>query len=102
VPLFLFHLLEYMDVDYELDIEEINSRWARGYGEDEVWGQLILTARHSTPVAAMLADIGDVSTLTDTIQRCFVTDVADFKAREALGANQAHPDLRRFGLNPPT
>jgi biotin carboxylase len=43
VPLFLFHLLEYMDVDYELDIEEINSRWERGYGEDEVWGQAIIS-----------------------------------------------------------
>ncbi len=42
IPLFLFHLLEYMDVDYELDAEEINSRWERGYGEDEVWGQVIL------------------------------------------------------------
>lgn len=29
MPLFLFHLLEYMDVDYELDIEAINSRWER-------------------------------------------------------------------------
>ena len=43
MPLFLFHLLEYMDVEYELDIEEINSRWERGYGEDEVWGQLIIS-----------------------------------------------------------
>jgi len=42
MPLFLFHLLEYMDVEYELDIEEINSRWERGYGEDEVWGQVII------------------------------------------------------------
>ena len=43
MPLFLFHLLEYMDVEYELGIEEINSRWERGYGEDEVWGQLIIS-----------------------------------------------------------
>jgi biotin carboxylase len=43
MPLFLFHLLEYMNVEYELDIEEINSRWERGYGEDEVWGQVIIT-----------------------------------------------------------
>ena len=43
MPLFLFHLLDYMDVEYELDIEEINTRWERGYGEDEVWGQVILT-----------------------------------------------------------
>jgi len=43
MPLFLFHLLEYMDVEYELDIDGINSRWERGYGETEVWGQVILT-----------------------------------------------------------
>lgn len=42
VPLFLFHLLEFMGVEYELDIDEINSRWERGYGEDEVWGQVII------------------------------------------------------------
>jgi biotin carboxylase len=43
MPLFLFHLLEYMDLDYELEIDEINARWERGYGEDEVWGQLIIS-----------------------------------------------------------
>ncbi|WP_370328636.1 biotin carboxylase [Candidatus Mycobacterium methanotrophicum] len=47
MPLFLFHLLEYMDVEYELDIEEINCRWERGYGEDEVWGQVVLTETSS-------------------------------------------------------
>ena len=30
VPLFLFHLLEYLDVDYEIDVDDINRRWARG------------------------------------------------------------------------
>ncbi|MCV7313948.1 hypothetical protein H7J77_00075 [Mycolicibacillus parakoreensis] len=43
MPLFLFHLLEYMDVDYELDIDEINERWERGYSDDEVWGQMIIS-----------------------------------------------------------
>lgn len=42
VPLFLFHLLEYIGVDYEFDVEEINARWERGYGEDEVWGQMLI------------------------------------------------------------
>jgi biotin carboxylase len=41
MPLFLFHLLEYMDVDYELDVDEINARWARTAAED-VWSQLIV------------------------------------------------------------
>ena len=43
IPLFLFHLLEYLDVDYELDVEEINARWARTGGED-IWSQLIIKA----------------------------------------------------------
>lgn len=47
VPLFLFHLLEHMDVDYEVDVDEINSRWERGYGEDEVWSQVIISETSS-------------------------------------------------------
>ena len=41
VPLFIFHILEYMDRDYELDVAEINQRWAQ---EDNVdsWSQLVV------------------------------------------------------------
>jgi len=41
VPLFLFHLLEYMDVDYTVDVEEINERW-RQLAAVDVWSQLIM------------------------------------------------------------
>jgi biotin carboxylase len=41
MPLFLFHLLEFMDVDYEIEVEELNDRWARASSVDE-WTQLIL------------------------------------------------------------
>jgi biotin carboxylase len=41
LPLFLFHLLEYLDVDFELDVDEINTRWARTAAED-IWSQMIL------------------------------------------------------------
>ena len=37
-PLFLFHLLEYLDVDYEIDVEEVQSRW----NDYDNWTQLIL------------------------------------------------------------
>ena len=41
VPLFLFHLLEYLDVDYEIDVDDINRRWAEASSVD-VWSQIIL------------------------------------------------------------
>jgi len=41
MPLFLFHLLEFMDVDYEIDVEELNERWTRPQSIDE-WAQFVL------------------------------------------------------------
>ncbi|MGZ8687990.1 MAG: biotin carboxylase, partial [Gaiellaceae bacterium] len=41
MPLFLFHLLEFMDVDYEIDVDELNAGWARPSAIDE-WSQFIL------------------------------------------------------------
>jgi biotin carboxylase len=41
VPLFLFHILEYMDVEFDLDVDEINARWEDLASED-VWSQMIL------------------------------------------------------------
>jgi hypothetical protein len=41
IPLFLFHLLEYMDVDYAIDVDVINERW-RELAAMDVWAQLII------------------------------------------------------------
>ena len=41
VPLFLFHLLEFLDIDYEIDVDDINQRWAQASSID-VWSQIIL------------------------------------------------------------
>jgi hypothetical protein len=41
MPLFLFHLLEFMDVDFEIDVDELNERWAHPDNLDE-WTQFIL------------------------------------------------------------
>jgi biotin carboxylase len=41
VPLFLFHLLEFMEVDYDIDVAELNERWAETRNLDE-WTQFIL------------------------------------------------------------
>lgn len=41
MPLFLFHLLEWMDQPYTLSVNAINARWKRPENCDS-WGQLIL------------------------------------------------------------
>jgi biotin carboxylase len=41
LPLFLFHLLEYMDVEYDLDVDELDERW-RKLAAVDVWAQLIM------------------------------------------------------------
>jgi biotin carboxylase len=41
MPLSLFHLLEYMDVDYELDVDDISRRWST-HDATDVWSQLVL------------------------------------------------------------
>jgi biotin carboxylase len=41
MPLFLFHLLEFMDVDFEIDVDELNARWAEPGNIDD-WTQFIM------------------------------------------------------------
>jgi D-alanine-D-alanine ligase-like ATP-grasp enzyme len=41
VPLFLFHLLEFSGVPFELDVQELNDRWANPMFIDS-WSQIVL------------------------------------------------------------
>jgi len=41
VPLFLFHLLEWMDIPYEIDVNELTRRWAQPDNIDS-WSQLVI------------------------------------------------------------
>ena len=41
VPLFLFHLLEFSGQDFDLDVQELNARWAEPKYIDS-WSQLVL------------------------------------------------------------
>ena len=40
-PLFLFHLLEWSNVEFDLDVEELNARWADPDNIDS-WSQLVI------------------------------------------------------------
>lgn len=46
-PLFVFHILEWMNVEYELDVEHLNERWARQENIDG-WSQLIIKHTEDT------------------------------------------------------
>ncbi len=53
MPLFLFHLLEFMDVDFEFDVDELNERWAQAHNLDE-WTQFIL--KQTEDVTELITD----------------------------------------------
>ncbi|RMA58985.1 biotin carboxylase [Ulvibacter antarcticus] len=46
-PLFVFHILEWMGVDYKLNVKELNARWARQENIDG-WSQLIIKHTEDT------------------------------------------------------
>ena len=46
-PLFVFHILEWMDVDYKLNINQLNARWAKQENIDG-WSQLIIKHTEDT------------------------------------------------------
>jgi hypothetical protein len=45
-PLFLFHLLEFSGISFDLDIEELNHRWADSENIDS-WSQMVI--KHTEP-----------------------------------------------------
>ena len=46
-PLFLFHLLEFSGVDFDLDVDELNARWADPDNIDS-WSQLVIKHTEDT------------------------------------------------------
>ena len=46
-PLFLFHLLEFSDVEFDLDVDELNARWADPDNIDS-WSQLVIKHTEDT------------------------------------------------------
>ncbi|WP_242158314.1 biotin carboxylase [Aestuariivivens sediminis] len=52
-PLFIFHILEWMEVDYTLNIDEINDRWSRQENIDG-WSQLII--KHTKDTIEYVSD----------------------------------------------
>lgn len=47
VPMFLFHLLEWMNIPYEIDVNELTNRWAEPDNMDS-WSQLVVKHTYNT------------------------------------------------------
>lgn len=53
MPLFLFHILEWMNVDYELDVDAINGRWSNQENIDG-WSQMVI--KHTEDTIGLVTD----------------------------------------------
>lgn len=53
VPLFAFHLLEFSDIDFDLDVDEINERW-RELAAVDLWSHMIV--KETSPVVELLTE----------------------------------------------
>jgi hypothetical protein len=81
-PLFLFHMLEFSGVPFDLDVEALNKRWSHPHNIDS-WSQLVIkhTGTDIEPISEaprsgvwQLGDDGKVTFVRDQISRRTVHD----------------------------
>jgi biotin carboxylase len=89
VPLFVFHLLEFMDVDFDLDLDEINERWNELAAVD-VWSQMII--KETQPI------VERIETAAPTGQYYLDEDGALVFRRAALDWHQLQNESEAFFL----
>ncbi|WP_432410559.1 biotin carboxylase [Rasiella sp. SM2506] len=64
-PLYLFHILEWMNVDYKLSIKALNERWAKQINTDS-WSQLIIKHTKKTIESVSEAPVSGIWRMYDT------------------------------------
>jgi len=93
VPLMLFHLLEFSDVDYEVDLDAIQSRWS----EYDAWSQLVLKQTEdkvelitSAPQSGIwrMKDDGEIEFVRQTIDWHNVADESEAYYMRVYGAGE--------------
>jgi hypothetical protein len=89
MPLFAFHLLEFMDVDFSFDLSEVNERWEQ-LAADDVWSQMII--KETRPVVERL------DTAAPTGQYSLDSDGALVFRRAALDWHQLQNESEAFFL----
>ena len=62
IPLFAFHLLEFFEVAFELDVDEINARWRELAAVDQ-WSQMV--SKETSPVVQMITSAAPTGQYSD-------------------------------------
>ena len=91
VPLMLFHLLEFMDVDYTVDLDAIQTRWT----EFDTWSQLILKQTEDPVELITKAPTSGVWRLNDDDSIDFVRRTLDW---HTVGDENEAFYLRVYGV----
>ncbi|MDP9221334.1 MAG: biotin carboxylase [Actinomycetota bacterium] len=89
VPLFLFHLLEFMGVEFELDVDEVNERWAE-LASSDLWSQMII--KETAPTVEL------IETAPSTGQYAVAANGALVFRRTALDWHQLQDESECFFL----
>ena len=105
-PLFIFHVLEFMDIDFELDVAELNERWSRPENID-TWSQLVI--KHTEDSIGYITDAPETGIWRmddsgnihydryDTHRRAVETDSEAFFIR-IIGAGDYHYEGADLGI----
>lgn len=85
-PLYLFHILEWMDVDYKMSIKAMNERWTKQVNTDS-WSQLVIKHTKNTLEYVAEAPSSGIWTMYDTGYIKF--NRSDFRRRAVESENEA-------------
>ncbi len=89
IPLFAFHLLEFMEVEFDLDVDEINERW-RDLAAADLWSHMII--KETSPIVQLL------TAAAPTGQYFLDTSGALVFRRQALDWHQLQNESEAFFL----
>ncbi len=85
-PLFLFHLLEFCGVPFDLDVEELNTRWADSANIDE-WCQMVI--KHTDDTVDILTEAPESGIWRLTSDGTVEFDRFDYHRRAVDSENEA-------------
>jgi hypothetical protein len=89
IPLFAFHLLEYFNIDFELDVDEINERW-RDLAAADQWSQMVI--KETSPMVQL------ITSAAPTGQYSYNASGALVYRRAALDWHQLQDESEAFFL----